>query len=399
MRQLATEADLDFDEAIVTLWDAGLTEVQAPGDRLHQRDVAAARRALGLPARRDYNSPAYWQGVAGLSDDAWAMALVELGIDMSPAAKTLPKGAVRRLQRTYGEATPPTDEPKLAQPSTAWSAPTPPAFAWHIVGDVKPTAIRHLSEEQVERIHFALAEDFARQADPISPAGVRDHNLLSSAISRPHTSNGDEFKYPSVEMAGAALWHSLALNHAFHNGNKRTALVTMLVFLDENGRLLQTNEDDLFRISLLLAQHKVVSKGVDRDDREVLFLAEWLCERVRTAGHGDRPMKWVRVKRILTAHGCFLDNATVGNRLNITRTVPTRTKMLSRPTNRVLRTQVYCAGDGTEAVRNTMAKIRADLWLDEDHGYDSIAFYDNKDAALDEFIATYQRTLKRLARL
>lgn len=398
MRQLATEADLDLDEAIVTLWDAGLTAVQDPSDRLHQRDVAAARRALGLPTRRDYNSPAYWQGVAGLSDDAWATALVELGIDMSPGAKTLPKGAVRRLQRTYRETPSPTDEPHLHDPPAGRPEPTPPAFAWHIVGDLKPT-IRHLSEEQVERIHFALAEDFARQADPISPAGVRDYNLLSSAVSRPHTSNGDEFKYPTVEMAGAALWHSLALNHAFHNGNKRTALVTMLVFLDENGRLLQTNEDELFRISLLLAQHKVVSKGADRDDREVLYLAEWLCARVRTAGHGDRPMKWVRVKRILAAHGCTLDNATVGNRLNITRTVPKRTKMLNRPANRILRTQVYCAGDGTEAVRNTMAKIRADLWLDEDHGYDSVAFYDNKDAALDEFIATYQRTLKRLARL
>ena len=42
---------------------------------------------------------------------------------------------------------------------------------------------------------------------------------------RPQTGLGTIDKYPTIEQKAAALLHSLIKNHAFHNGNKRTALV------------------------------------------------------------------------------------------------------------------------------------------------------------------------------
>src|SRR5258708_1626270 len=71
-------------------------------------------------------------------------------------------------------------------------------------------------------IHNQLVRDFAESGDPIDPPGIRDRGeLLESALSRPQTSIGTTLKYPTIEMAAAALLHALVHNHPFHNGNKR----------------------------------------------------------------------------------------------------------------------------------------------------------------------------------
>ncbi len=87
-------------------------------------------------------------------------------------------------------------------------------------------------------IHNALVLDFLHQENPIDPPGPRNDDIIASAVFRQHTSIGDVLKYPSVELSAAALLHSLVNNHPFHNGNKRTALVSMLVLLDENELML-----------------------------------------------------------------------------------------------------------------------------------------------------------------
>lgn len=44
-----------------------------------------------------------------------------------------------------------------------------------------------------------------------------------------------EDAYPTIFAKGAALFESLAQNHAFHNANKRTAFLSLLQFLGYNG--------------------------------------------------------------------------------------------------------------------------------------------------------------------
>jgi death-on-curing protein len=59
--------------------------------------------------------------------------------------------------------------------------------------------------------------------------GVRDVGLLESAIARPYSG------YHRPVSRKAALLHSLALNHGFVDGNKRTALLVLRVFLERSG--------------------------------------------------------------------------------------------------------------------------------------------------------------------
>jgi death-on-curing protein len=68
-------------------------------------------------------------------------------------------------------------------------------------------------------------------------AGIRDEALLESAINAPQASMmGRPVFDDPVEMAAAYLFY-LCRNHPFIDGNKRTALATCLVFLNENGLL------------------------------------------------------------------------------------------------------------------------------------------------------------------
>ena len=100
------------------------------------------------------------------------------------------------------------------------------------------------TSDDVKSIHVELTSIFEDQDDPISPPGVKSSDLLESACSRPHTGMGGMDKYKTLEQKIAALFHSLTKNHAFHNGNKRTALVTTLTSLFRNGKRLENSVTD-----------------------------------------------------------------------------------------------------------------------------------------------------------
>jgi death-on-curing protein len=70
-------------------------------------------------------------------------------------------------------------------------------------------------------------------------AGVKDHALLDSALKRPQQSLFGEDAYPTLHLKAAALLESLAQNHAFHNANKRTALMCTAIFYRYNGYTLR----------------------------------------------------------------------------------------------------------------------------------------------------------------
>lgn len=69
---------------------------------------------------------------------------------------------------------------------------------------------------------------------PKEQAGVKDPGLLDSAINRPKQSVFGMDAYPTIYEKAAALFESIAKNHAFHNANKRTALASLIVFLKIN---------------------------------------------------------------------------------------------------------------------------------------------------------------------
>jgi death-on-curing family protein len=337
VRDLAAEASLDLDETLVALWDAGVDAVLNPEDRIPARLVATAKRALNVPTTSEQLTVSYWLHLSGLSREAFDAKLDEVGMSISRSARKVPRGSLRKLRRIFGGPVTVQDEPQRPE--------TVPPLQWEEIGSAP--ARRYLTSEEVCAIHGGLVEDFRTSEDPISPEGLRDPGLLSSALTRPMTALGTTLKYPTVEMAGAALLHSIVHNHAFHNGNKRTALVSLLVFLDEHGVVLTCSEDELFRFVLRVGQHSLVPMAADQlPDREVMEIAQWVRSHSRQVEQGERPLKWLRLKQRLREFGCDWEPASgVGNRLNIWRDIQRHGRF--RVKKERLQGQWAWGGDGT----------------------------------------------------
>ena len=108
--------------------------------------------------------------------------------------------------------------------------------------------IKYLTVSAVKAIHTEVlaAHGGAR--------GIRDEALLESAVAAPQASMmGQPLISDPVEIAAAYLFY-LCRNHAFIDGNKRTALAACLVFLESNNLLpstkLSTDEWEAFVIAV-----------------------------------------------------------------------------------------------------------------------------------------------------
>lgn len=82
---------------------------------------------------------------------------------------------------------------------------------------------------------------------------VRDMGLLESALARPLTSVMGKDAYPTLPEKAAALLHSVCLNHALVDGNKRLAAICMLVFVEVNGERVDISNDELFDLVMAVA--------------------------------------------------------------------------------------------------------------------------------------------------
>lgn len=113
----------------------------------------------------------------------------------------------------------------------------------------------HLRVEIVREIHAEALRKFG------GSDGVRDENLLASAVLTPQSSFGGKSPYADlVEIAGAYLFY-LCGNHPFIDGNKRTAMMAAVVFLRLNEIEPAPDGDEWERLVL-----DVASSKLDRDE-------------------------------------------------------------------------------------------------------------------------------------
>jgi death on curing protein len=86
-----------------------------------------------------------------------------------------------------------------------------------------------------------------------SPLKVRDLGLLNSALARPQTVAFGVVAYPTLAEQAAALMHSLCMNHALIDGNKRLALAGVIAFVGINGYELQMTNDEAYELTMSIA--------------------------------------------------------------------------------------------------------------------------------------------------
>lgn len=89
--------------------------------------------------------------------------------------------------------------------------------------------MKFLSVKQIIEIHAGIIDSFG------GANGLRSKELLESATLRMRASFDGKDLYIGIFAKAAALFESLAKNHAFVDGNKRTAFVGAVTFLEING--------------------------------------------------------------------------------------------------------------------------------------------------------------------
>jgi death-on-curing protein len=113
---------------------------------------------------------------------------------------------------------------------------------------------------------LAIHEEQLRQFG--GPPGLRDRSLLESALGRPL----NQHAYDSQDLAdlAAAYGFGLARNHAFVDGNKRTAFLAIVTFLGLNGIDFVVPEPEAVVMMLSLAAGEIDEAG----------LARWIRDKI-----------------------------------------------------------------------------------------------------------------------
>lgn len=83
--------------------------------------------------------------------------------------------------------------------------------------------------------------------------GIRDIGMLESAVMNCNLTFGDEELYPTLSEKAARIAFSICNNHPFIDGNKRTAVLAMLVTLKVNEINVAFTQSELISIGLGLA--------------------------------------------------------------------------------------------------------------------------------------------------
>ena len=100
--------------------------------------------------------------------------------------------------------------------------------------------------------------------------GVRDENALEAALARPRQKWNYEPE-SDLSVLAAAYAFGVAKAHPFNDGNKRTAFLTMVIFLGLNGKDLNASESEVVQVMVALAEGSLKEPG----------LAIWIRQRLK----------------------------------------------------------------------------------------------------------------------
>lgn len=277
---------------------------------------------------------------------------------------------------------------------------------------MKINNINTLTKKDVISIHDVLIEDFKNANDPISPSGVKNEGLLESAIARQFSGYGDYTKYNLPISNAATLCYGLCCNHPLHNGNKRTALVSMLCHLDRNNLTFngRVDQNSMYKFILKVASHGFSPKRkkrktvvTDSSDIEIEKMSSWIRSHTRKIKKSERIVSFRELEKILKKFNVIFERSK-GNFVDVYKIekieVKGGIKNLFR--KKVIFEKKYIANipyfkNRRHVGKGVIKTIRNNAKLIPSDGVDSDIFYGDATTT-DEFIMKYKGTLNRLAK-
>lgn len=137
-----------------------------------------------------------------------------------------------------------------------------------------------LSKDDVLYIHNYAIEEYGGEN------GVRDKNLLDSVILSPYQEVFGKKLYPTVFDKSAKLLYDFTDYQIFIDGNKRTGVYCCLTLLQINSYKLTLTNDELYRLTMDIANNKITFEDVKKIIKNNSIKLE-LCQNIEDTINKD----------------------------------------------------------------------------------------------------------------
>jgi death-on-curing protein len=262
--------------------------------------------------------------------------------------------------------------------------------------------------------HFLIVDYFVAKGYGLGGIGPRSLDLLHSAVARQFTCFEGTNKWKNPFEICATLLFGLIKNHPFYDGNKRSALLSSLLLLQKNKKLIKLPQRKLDAMVLAIAEDKVAGflgvnfsrrkrdggdESLRDDDATIKLIAEYLRKNTRTRDDSRRTVTFSDLNRILNRYGFSLESPS-GNFINIVRVVPEKPGGVwgfgAKKEQRIYLAQVGFPGWKDQVSKAALKTIRETVKMTSKEGCDTKVFFDGAEP-LNSLISEYSMPLHRLA--
>lgn len=274
--------------------------------------------------------------------------------------------------------------------------------------------VQMLQVEDVIELHSILTDNYnlLPEMEEISPKGIKNEDMLHSAVSRQFVGSGDYYKYNDPYTNCATLVFGIIKNHSFHNGNKRLGLLCLIKHLYLNNLVIRPGlgNNQVFELLRLLADNSLnehsrqyyknfynrYRKAKWTDETAIDYLAFWLNASTvhKNTSKKNNSIKIQEFRQIIESKG--LEFEQNGTRITITKKLEKTILQKIFGVSKSFK-KTYNLHTLKDVKLGFCEQIRKDFDLTMLDGVDNVSFYDDNNF-LNEQVVLYKRIIYRLAK-
>lgn len=256
-----------------------------------------------------------------------------------------------------------------------------------------------LSEYDVLKAHYFLSDYFLSEGEEVR-FGILNYDMLSSAVSRQTVGYNDEEKWTIPIEKIATLLYGLTKDHAFNDGNKRTALLSLIIGLHRINRQVECKKKEFETLLVRIASNELslypsYKRFAGSADSEVLFIADFIKRNTRKTDMRFRSLTFNEFNTRLKAYDVWLDNPK-GNTINVYKKKDGSflNKLFNKSQDERI-TQIGFPGWKRQVNPKAFRCVLEAAGLTADKGFDARVFYDGVEPEY-RLIDEYYDVLRRL---
>ncbi len=256
-----------------------------------------------------------------------------------------------------------------------------------------------ISYDDVLRAHYLICDYFIDEGEEIV-YGIKDMNILGSALGRQVTGFNGKLKWDQPLQICATLFFGLVKNHSFHDGNKRTALLILIYHLLTFKKTITSKQKEFEVLSVrvaagTLAMYPRYKYFEDKQDSQILFLSDFLRRNTRNVDKRYYPITYNDFNSLLKNYNYRIEPKPSSNSADvIKKKVKTSIFGTKKDTERRV-IQIGFPGWKRQVNPKAVKEVLKAANLTADDSVDSQAFYRGAEP-LSALIDEFRGPLKRL---